>query len=204
MRPALSHAIPREHRSTTSHKPHDSKGSVSNSEMLSWELHATFARLHPLWSITPDQWVLHPIRAGASSLMGCTTRSATSSVARRTTCSFNTDAEHTAPDHFTGPRSPTRATIAHPMQTDRRATMTMYVSIRQSADPLSKISRKSGNFGEWVCGLADEPTGHHYACALHPTHPTPGNQNDHTQACYQVVLHHLGGITPVRRWCNAP
>ena len=65
IRPTLSHAIPREHRSTTPHKPHDSKGSVSNSEMLSWELHATFARLHPLWSITPDQWALHPIRKGA-------------------------------------------------------------------------------------------------------------------------------------------
>ena len=110
--------------------------------------------------------------------MGCTTRSTTSSVARRTTCSFNTDAEHTPPYHFTGPRSPARATIAHPMQTDRRATMTMHVSIRQSADPLSKNSRKSGNFGEWDCGLADEPTGHHYARALHPTHPTSGNQND--------------------------
>ena len=33
--------------------------------MLSWELHATFAELHPLWSITPDQWALHPIRTGA-------------------------------------------------------------------------------------------------------------------------------------------
>ena len=104
-------------------------------------------------------------------LIGCTPSSTTSSVARRTTCSFNTDAEHTAPYHFTGPRSPTRATIAHPMQTDRRATMTMHVSIRQSADPLSKNSRKSGNFGEWDCGLADEPTGHHYARA--PRIPPP-------------------------------
>lgn len=33
--------------------------------MLSRELHATFAGLHPLWSITPDQWALHPIRTGA-------------------------------------------------------------------------------------------------------------------------------------------
>ena len=33
--------------------------------MLSWELHATFAELHPLWSIAPDQWALHPIRTGA-------------------------------------------------------------------------------------------------------------------------------------------
>lgn len=65
MRPTLSHAIPRRHRLTTPQKPHDSNGSVSNSEMLSWELHATFVELHPLWSITPDQWALHPIRTGA-------------------------------------------------------------------------------------------------------------------------------------------
>ena len=66
MRPALSHAIPRRHRLTTPQKPHDSNSSVSNSEMLSWELHATFVELHPLWSITPDQWALHPIRTGAT------------------------------------------------------------------------------------------------------------------------------------------
>jgi len=34
--------------------------------MLSWELHATFVELHPLWSTTPDQWALHPIRTGAT------------------------------------------------------------------------------------------------------------------------------------------
>ena len=33
--------------------------------MLSWELHATFPAPHLLWSITPDQWALHPIRTGA-------------------------------------------------------------------------------------------------------------------------------------------
>lgn len=33
--------------------------------MLSQELHATFAELDPLRSITPDQWALHPIRTGA-------------------------------------------------------------------------------------------------------------------------------------------
>ena len=46
--------------------------------MLSPELHATFPELHPLWSITPDQWALHPIRAGASPLMRCTIQSETS------------------------------------------------------------------------------------------------------------------------------
>ena len=55
MRPTLSHAIPRRHRLTTPEKPHDSNGSVSNSEMPSWELHATFAGLHPLRGIAPDQ-----------------------------------------------------------------------------------------------------------------------------------------------------
>ena len=112
---------------------------------------------------------------------------------RRATGSINTNAGHTVPHHFTGPRSPTRATTAHPMRTDRRVTMMAHVSIRQSADPLSKNSRKSKNFGEWVCGLANEPTGHNYAHALRPTHPTSSNQNDHTQACSYVVLHHLAG-----------
>ena len=65
MRPTPSHAIPQRHGLTRPQKPHDSNGSVSNSEMLSWELHATFVELHPLWSITPDQWALHPIRTGA-------------------------------------------------------------------------------------------------------------------------------------------
>ena len=175
--------FPCRHRLTTPQKPHVSNVSVSKFEMLSWELHAAFAGLHPLWSITPDQWALHPIRAGASSLMGCRPHREQVLSRRRATGSFNTDAGHAAPHHFTGPRSPTRATTAHPMRTDRRVTMTVHVSIRQSADPLSKNSRKSKNFGEWVCGLADEPTGHHYAHALRPTHPTPSNQNDHTQAC---------------------
>ena len=65
MRPTLSHAIPQRHGLTTPQKPHDSNGSVSKSEILAGELHATFAGLHPLWSITPDQWALHPIRTGA-------------------------------------------------------------------------------------------------------------------------------------------
>lgn len=40
--PVLSHAIPRRHRLTTPQKPHDSNGSVSKSEILVGELHATF------------------------------------------------------------------------------------------------------------------------------------------------------------------
>ena len=41
--------------------------------------------------------------------------------------------------------------------------MTAQQSFRQSADPLSKNSRISRNFGEWVCGLAKVPTGNHYS-----------------------------------------
>jgi len=76
--------------------------------------------------------------------------------------------------------------------------MTVYVPIRQSADPLSKNRRKSKNFGEWVCGFVYEPTGHHCAHVHTPTQAVSNNQADHTQACYQVVLHHLGHITPAR------
>ena len=71
--------------------------------------------------------------------------------------------------------------------------MTAQQPFRQSADPLSKNSRNSRNFGERVCSLADEATGHHYTQALRPTHPTSDNQNDHTKACASVVLHHLAG-----------
>ena len=53
--PALSHAIPRRHRLTTPQKPYDFNVLVSNSEILVGELHATFPKLHPSWSITPDQ-----------------------------------------------------------------------------------------------------------------------------------------------------
>ena len=53
--PGFSHAIPRRPRLTTPQKPHDFNVSVSKSEMLSRELHATFAGLHPIGSIAPDQ-----------------------------------------------------------------------------------------------------------------------------------------------------
>ena len=69
--------------------------------------------------------------------------------------------------------------------------MTAQQPFRQSADPLSENSRISWNYREWDCGLAGEPTGHHYTRALRPTHPTSGNQNDHTQACSSVGLHQL-------------
>ena len=53
--------------------------------MPSRELHATFVELHPLWSITPDQWALHPISGHYTRservqclLIGCTASSATS------------------------------------------------------------------------------------------------------------------------------
>ena len=71
--------------------------------------------------------------------------------------------------------------------------MTAQQPFRQSADPLSKNSRNSRNFGEWVCSLADEPTGHHYTLVHTPTQAVSNNQADHTHACYQMVLHHLAG-----------
>ena len=76
--------------------------------------------------------------------------------------------------------APAKAAFLTPKHRPRGTSMTAQQPFRQSADPLSKISRKSGNFGEWDCGLAGEPTGHHYTRALRPTHPTSGNQNDHT------------------------
>mgnify|MGYP001732701386 FL=1 len=77
----LSHAIPHEHRSTTPQKPHDSNGSVSNSEMLSWELHATFVELHPIRHIAPVKEHYTRSERVQCSLMGRTTRSATSPIA---------------------------------------------------------------------------------------------------------------------------
>ena len=46
-------------------KPRNFNVLISNVEAVSIELRAEFWRLHPLWSITPDQWALHPIRTGA-------------------------------------------------------------------------------------------------------------------------------------------
>lgn len=42
-------------RSTAPQKSHDFNVSVSKSEMLAGELHATFLGMHPLGSIAPDQ-----------------------------------------------------------------------------------------------------------------------------------------------------
>ena len=67
--PTISHAIPRRRKLTEPQKPHDFNVSISKSEILSGELHATFAGLYPLGSIPPDRerysrWeALHPIRA---------------------------------------------------------------------------------------------------------------------------------------------
>ena len=47
--------------------------------MLSWELHATFAGLHPLRSITPVKEHYTRSERVQCPLMGCTTSSATSS-----------------------------------------------------------------------------------------------------------------------------
>lgn len=54
--------------------------------------------------------------------------------------------------------------------------MTVYVSIHQSADPLSENSRISWNYREWVCGLAQALTGNHYVNAHMPAQPASNNQ----------------------------
>ena len=54
--------------------------------------------------------------------------------------------------------------------------MTAHQPFRQSADPLSKNSRISRNFGEWVCGLAKAPTGNHYSHVHKPTEPASNKQ----------------------------
>lgn len=95
--------------------------------------------------------------------------------------------------------APAKAAHLTPKHRPRGTSMTAQQPLRQSADPLSKNSRNSRNFGEWVCSLADEATGHHYTLVHTPTQAVSNNQADHTQACYQMVLHHLGRITPVRR-----
>ena len=159
MRPALSHAIPREHRSTTPQRPHDSKGSVSNSEMLSWELHATFARLHPLWSITPDQWVLHPIRTGA-----LLTDRVHALIDDKLYCGCASYAEWTPrlnPIPHTD--TPAKAAYLTPEHRPRGTCVTAQRPFHQSTDPLSKDNRISGIFGEWVCGLTQATAGNHYA-----------------------------------------
>ena len=46
---------------------------------------------------------------------------------------------------------------------------------RQSADPLSKNSQISWNFGEWVYGLAKATAWNHYAHTHKPTQPASSN-----------------------------
>ena len=175
----LSHAIPCEHRSTAAQKPHDFSVSNSEPDVPSQELHATFPVLHPLWSITPDQWALHPIRTGA--MLTDRVHALIDDKLDRGCASYAEWTPRLSPIPHTD--APAKAAFLTPKHRPRGTSMTAQQPFRQSADPLSKNSRKSRNFGEWDCGLADEPTGHHYAHALRPTHPTSGNQNDHTQAC---------------------
>jgi len=65
--------------------------------------------------------------------------------------------------------------------------MTAQQSFRQSADPLSKNSRISRNFGEWVCGLAKVPTGNHYS-RVHKLAQLASNKQ-------------LTALTLVPKWC---
>lgn len=54
--------------------------------------------------------------------------------------------------------------------------MTARQPFHQSADPLSENSRISRNFGEWVCGLAQAPTGSHYSHVYKLTQSASNNQ----------------------------
>ena len=57
----------------------------------------------------------------------------------------------------------------------RGTSMTPQHPFRQSADPLSKNSQISWNFGEWVYGLAKATAWNHYAHTHKPTQPASSN-----------------------------
>ena len=72
--------------------------------------------------------------------------------------------------------APAKAAFLTPKHRPRGTSMTAQQPFRQSADPLSKYSRISRNFGEWVCGLAKDATWNRYVHAVKPTQPAPSNQ----------------------------
>ena len=183
MRPALSHAIPRRHRLTTPQKPHDSNVSVSGSEIPSRELHATFAGLHPLWSITPDQWALHPIRTGA--MLTDRVHALIDDKLDRGCASYAEWTPRLSPIPHTD--APAKAAFLTPKHRPRGTSMTAQQPFRQSADPLSENSRISWNHREWVCGLAQALTGNHYVNAHIPAQPASNNQPT--------------TVTLVSKWC---
>ena len=83
--------------------------------------------------------------------------------------------------------APAKAAYLTPEHRPRGTSMTPQQPFRQSADPLSENSQISGNFGEWVCGLAKAPTGKHYVHALKPTQPASNKQ--------------LTALKLVLKWC---
>ena len=79
-----------------------------------------------------------------------------------------------SPEPHTG--VPTKAANLTTKHRPRGTSMTARQPFRKSADPLSKNSRISNIFGEWVCGLAKAPTGNQYVHAHKPTQPASNNQ----------------------------
>ena len=65
--------------------------------------------------------------------------------------------------------------------------MTAQQSFRQSADPLSKNSQISWNFGEWVYGLAKATAWNHYS-RVHKLAQLASNKQ-------------LTALTLVPKWC---
>ena len=82
--------------------------------------------------------------------------------------------------------------------------MTAQQPFHQSPDALSKNSRISKLFSEWVCDLAQSPTGSHYACTHKPTQSASNNQLTALKLVPKWCYTTYEGITPVRSWCNAP
>ena len=71
--------------------------------------------------------------------------------------------------------APANAAYLSPKHRPRGTPITVQHPFRQSADPLSKNSQISWNFGEWVYGLAKATAWNHYAHTHKPTQPASSN-----------------------------
>ena len=71
--------------------------------------------------------------------------------------------------------APAKGAYLSPKHRPRGTSTTTQHPFRQSADPLSKNSQISWNFGEWVYGLAKATAWNHYAHTHKPTQPASSN-----------------------------
>ena len=71
--------------------------------------------------------------------------------------------------------APAKAAFLTPKHRPRGTSTTTQHPFRQSADPLSKNSQISWNFGEWVYGLAKATAWNHYARTHKPIQPASSN-----------------------------